>query len=264
MSGEIKVNTMDDIDAGILNAAEVKAIATGNPHIKRKMELETEIARIGVLSKEYQANRYNLQDKVIKEYPQKIINLENQISKSHEDIATRNTANAGTITLGKKTYDDKKEAGQLILSTSKLEKYIDKEIGQYRGFKIVPLSKYSLEDYNKINLVGKTTHTVSLGDSPTGVFTRMDNVLDNIEKSIEEATSTLQNTKAQIQTATKQLEQPFAYEDELKNNQKELDHINKELGIGEETVNNLIDEIEEDILGETFIETTIEEEGMEL
>jgi len=253
MSGKISPNSMDEIDALVLNYAEVKSIATGNPLIKRKMELEIEVQRLRVLERQYTAQKFKNQDDIIKEYPRKIAATESHIKGLEQDLVLRNqnTSVEFSMILGKNVYDERKDAGALLLKAAGNGKYADKEVGVYKGFKIVPMIKVSLIESPKVALIGSVKHIVELSDSEVGSITRIENALNGIEQRIEDTTQQLNNTRNQFEATKTQVDLPFEQAEQLEEAQKELISVNNELDIGKESSSNVVDE---ERLDEAFTE----------
>jgi len=264
MSGKISTNSMDDIDGLVLNYAEVKSIATGNPLIKRKMELEIEIQSLSILEKQYMALRHGNQDKVVNTLPRTIVRAEGLITKLEQDIALRNTNTPESHTqefsmrLGKNDYKERKDAGALLLKAAASGKYVDKEIGLYRGFKIVPAEINNLGQ-SQITLIGTHRHVVELSDSDVGAITRIDNVLNNIDQQCQNTTQHLNNSMTQLESLKAQIDLPFEHSKQLEDAKKELAKVDDELGIGKEVSTNVVDEDWGG--GEKIIDGTIEVEG---
>lgn len=246
LSGKAVSRTIDDVDTTALTYAEVKAIATGNPKIRRKMELEIEVSRLKILEQQYIGEKHNLQDKSLKQYPQNIFSLETKISKLDKDIEIRNknTTSVFSMRLGENDYTDKNKALKLLTRAAGMEKYADKQIGSYKGFEIIPLSRNGFFTGAKIALKGADTHIVELSDSDSGNLTRIENVLNSLNDKRKASVDSITTLENQIKLANAQLEKPFEYVKELLASENELNEINAELDIGKEDVSNLLDEQE--------------------
>jgi hypothetical protein len=156
MSGKSPTREIQDIDETVLNYAEVKAIATGNPHIKRKMELDLEVQRLSILESQYRENRYKLEDSILKRLPAEIAIIAERIKNTETDIERRNknSSDQFLMRLGKHSFSERKEARELLLKAVLSGQYADKVIGQYRGFDIIPRFQMSILEAPAVTLVG--------------------------------------------------------------------------------------------------------------
>ena len=238
---------MEDIDETVLNYAEVKAIATGNPLIKRKMELDLEMQRLTILESQYKENRYRLEDDILKRLPQKIAGLNERIAGFERDVTLRdnNTTEEFHMQIGKRSFSERKDAGELLLQSIQSNKYTDKVIGKYRGFEIVPQQRMSLMDQPSIALVGARTHIVEMSDNSLGCIARIENHINGMEKSLESMRHELIDAQNQMDASKKQLQQPFEQEREILAVMSELATINAALNLDKsEEVGEVLSEYE--------------------
>ena len=265
MIGRTTTRMMEDVDASTLNYAEVKAIATGNPKIRRKMELELEVAQLKTLEQQHMLSKHQLQDKIAKVFPARIATLKNEINILTDDIKARdaNTAADFFMKIGSKPFNEKKEAGELLIKAVASGKYADKAIGEYRGFTIIPQPQAGLDDSIDIILQReKQQYNVRLSESETGSIQRIDNVLNDFENDLLYKQRQLSETLQQLDTAKTHVNDPFEHETELEMIQSELNEINQELDIGKEDTASLIDE-DKTPEGDVFLEESIIEEEIE-
>jgi len=233
MSGKSPTREMQDIDETVLNYAEVKAIATGNPHIKRKMELDLEVQRLSILESQYRENRYRLEDNILKHLPVEIAGITERIKNTEADIERRdkNSSEQFHMRLGKQSFSERKEAGELLLKAVISGQYADKIIGQYRGFDIIPRFQMSMMDTPAVTLVGAGKHTVELSDSDIGSIARIENCINGLEKNLENHRTKLSETQNQLEASKIQVSKPFEQEQELHTVLTELANINALLNV---------------------------------
>ena len=233
MSGKTPTREMQDVDATVLNYAEVKAIATGNPYIKRKMELDFEVQRLSVLESQYRENRYKLEDNILKHLPAEIAGISERIKNTEADIERRdkNSGDDFQMKIGKHSFSERKEAGELLLKAVQSGQYADKVIGQFRGFDIVPRSHMSLLEAPAVTLVGAASHTVELSDSGLGSVMRIENSINGLEKVLENHKKKLFDTQNRLEASKTQLSRPFDQEQEFRDVLAELATVNSMLNI---------------------------------
>jgi len=234
MSGKNPSRSMDDIDETVLNYAEVKAIATGNPLIRRKMELDLELQRLRILESQYRADRYNLEDSVLKRYPAQIAGIEQRIRGLESDIGRRNNNNVGDeflITLGKKTFSERKDAGELLLKAVASGNYTDKTIGLYNGFEIVAQPKIMITGTHVVLLKGELTYRVELSDSDVGSIARIENAVRALDKNLADNRRELSEAQQRMESAKQQIQRPFEQEDALQMTLQELVEVNAALDV---------------------------------
>ena len=251
MTSKTPARTMEDIDDKALTYGEIKALATGNPKILEKTSLDTDVAKLKLLKQEFMNQKYSLQDKIIKYFPEEIARLNNKIAAMEEDTIklqeyTRpNIDGFSPMIIDGKEYLEKANAGKKLLECTQLLKSMEvKEIGEYRGFKM-EISFDSITRNIKLKLKNKFSYIIDLGVDSNGNITRINNCLENIEKDIPLEREKLDNTKLQLENAKVESQKEFPQEQELKDKQRKLDSINAELKINDNDHEMLGDEQEE-------------------
>lgn len=232
MTSKSPVRSAEDIDDTALSYAEIKMLATGNPYIKEKMDLDIQVQKLRLYKSHYLSEKYELEDKIIKFYPQEISLLTARVDglKADLEIAKAHPKEidgkfAGMVIDGY-SYTEKAEAGQVIIEACKAKTTSEPTpLGEYRGFKM-ELEFDTFERAYAVKLKGHFTHSVTLGTDVYGNITRIDNAVDNIETRLHKAEEKLENTKAQLETAKVEVEKPFAQEDELKQKMARLTELN--------------------------------------
>lgn len=232
MTSKSPVRSAEDIDDTALSYAEIKMLATGNPYIKEKMDLDIQVQKLRLYKSHYLSEKYELEDKIIKFYPQEISLLTARVDglKADLEIAKAHPKEvdgkfAGMVIDGY-SYTEKAEAGQVIIEACKAKTTSEPTpLGEYRGFKM-ELEFDTFERAYAVKLKGHFTHSVTLGTDVYGNITRIDNAVDNIETRLHKAEEQLKNTKAQLETAKVEVEKPFAQEDELKQKMTRLTELN--------------------------------------
>ena len=251
MTSKTPARTMEDIDEKALSYGEIKALATGNPLILEKTNLDSEISKLKLLRQNFMNQKYALQDKVIKYYPEEITRLNNKIAAMEEDTiklqeyTKPNMDGFSPMIIDGKEYSEKADAGKKLLECTQLLKSMEvKEIGEYRGFKM-EISFDSITRNIKLKLKNKFSYTIDLGVDSNGNITRINNCLENIAKDIPLEREKLDNTKLQLENAKIESQKEFPQEQELKDKQRKLDSINAELKINDDDHEILGDEQEE-------------------
>ena len=232
MTSKSPVRSAEDIDDTALSYAEIKMLATGNPYIKEKMDLDIQVQKLRLYKSHYLSEKYELEDKIIKFYPQEISLLTARVDglKADLEIAKAHPKEvdgkfAGMVIDGY-SYTEKAEAGQVIIEACKAKTTSEPTpFGEYRGFKM-ELEFDTFERAYAVKLKGHFTHSVTLGTDVYGNITRIDNAVDNIETRLHKAEEQMENTKAQLETAKVEVEKPFAQEDELKQKMTRLTKLN--------------------------------------
>lgn len=261
MTSKSPVRSAEDIDDSALSYAEIKALATGNPLIKEKMDLDVQVAKLKMLRSSYLSEKHTLEDRLYQKYPKIIADLNETISGFEKDILHLNEhtqCNKETkfspMKIGNTIYEDKENAGQAILEACKsIGTQKKKELGEYRGFKMY---LYFDSFFNKFNIELKNsiTHKVQLGQDVYGNITRIDNYLNGMSKALEQTKIKLTNVEKQVEDAKKELLKPFAQEEELKNKQSRLLELDKLLNQDADNENTNIKKDEE-----AEIRNTVEE-----
>ena len=236
MTSKTPVRFAEDIDETALSYAEIKALAAGNPDIIEKTELDTQVAKLKLLKQNYLSEKYELEDKVIKYYPNEIKRLENRIEDMKEDIEVFNNNNTPDNSFEKMNIKDtdfteRKEAGEKIIEICKsMTNPEPLEIGEYKGFKII-LSFDTMDRKFYASMKNNLSYKTELGSDPSGNITRIDNVLNGIETRLSSIENNLEDTKKNYESAKKEIEKPFPQEEELKTKSKRLDELNIKLNL---------------------------------
>ena len=236
MTSKTPVRFAEDIDETALSYAEIKALAAGNPDIIEKTELDTQVAKLKLLKQNYLSEKYALEDKVIKYYPNEIKRLENRIEDMKEDIEVFKNNNTPDNSFEKMNikgtdFTERKEAGEKIIEICKsMTNPEPLEIGEYKGFKII-LSFDIMDRKFYASMKNNLSYKTELGSDPNGNITRIDNVLNGIETRLSSIENNLEDTKKNYESAKKEIEKPFPQEEELKTKSKRLDELNIKLNL---------------------------------
>jgi len=232
MTSKLPVRSAEDVDETALSYAEIKALATGNPLIIEKCQLEMDVNKLKILHSSHLSQKYSLEDKILKEYPREIKRLTERIAGYAEDIQTvaRNTPKDKDtfppMKIGGNLYTEKAKAGWAILEECKAMWSPDPvPLGEYRGFSMV-LSFDSYSKEYKVMLQGQLSHEVRLGTDVHGNITRIDNALESMEPKQSNCKSSLENVKAQLETAKGELDRPFPQEQEYADKTERLKEVN--------------------------------------
>lgn len=232
MTSKSPVRSAEDIDEASLSYAEIKALASGNPKVKEKMELDTKVSKLKLAKANYLSQKYDLEDRIIKYYPQKIKSIKTRIEGLENDIKDlKPQKEFQQIKIKDMLIVDKKQAGNAILLACKgYDGQEKKYIGEYRGFDLY-IQFNSLSQYYIMSLKKELYYPVELGNDVYGNLTRIDNAIENIPKSLKVEKELLQNTLQQLHNAELEVKKPFEKEDELNDALKKLSKINKELDL---------------------------------
>ncbi|CYV40995.1 helicase-related protein [Streptococcus suis] len=238
MTSKTPVRVAEDVDESSLNYAEIKALATGDPKIKEKMDLDNEVTKLKMLEANYKSNRYRLEDKVAKNYPEEITRTEKLIEAVKKDIADVEPQGEGenkftSITILGEKITDKKLAGEKLLEAIKTVKINEsKIIGKYRNMDL-EVSYNFFTNSHDFRLNGAAKHSGELGTSADGNITRLDNALEKMPEKLKRLEEKLISTKEQLENAKEELKKPFEKADELKTKVLRLAELNKLLDMGE-------------------------------
>lgn len=238
MTSKTPVRVAEDVDESSLNYAEIKALATGDPKIKEKMDLDNEVTKLKMLEANYKSNRYRLEDKVAKNYPEEIARTEKLIEAIKEDISEVEPKAEGDekftsiIILGEKITDKKLAGEKLLEAISKVKINESKVIGKYRNMDLEVSYNFFTNEHN-FSLNGAAKHSGELGTSADGNITRLDNALEKMPEKLKRLEEKLFSTKEQLENAKEELQKPFEKADELKNKVLRLAELNKLLDMGE-------------------------------
>ena len=232
MTSKSPVRSAEDIDETALSYAEIKMLATGNPYIKEKMDLDIQVQKLKLLKSNFLSEKYALEDKIIKYYPQRITALENRIEGLKQDVDTAKQHPKPTddrfvgMEVKGVFYSEKADAGKAIINACKQMNSPDPiPLGKYRGFETELLFNTAERNY-EVRLKGATSRNVPLGDDAHGNIIRLDNGIDRFAESLSLAENDLENTKNQLETAKKEVQKPFIQEEELKTKLARLDELN--------------------------------------
>lgn len=251
MTSKSPVRSAEDVDEQALSYAEIKALCTGNPYIKEKMDLDIEVARLKLLKANHLSQKYALEDKILKEIPQKIAALEQRIDgyrvdMQHLEANTHPNENGFSPMIIKgETFTEKKEAGTAILALCKAMTNPDPiQIGSYRGFEM-ELSFDSFSREYKITLKNELRHTTQLGTDIFGNIQRLDNLLGSMEEKLVSCQAQLENEKVQLDNAKAEVDKPFVHEEELKTKSERLAELNAMLDLNHKD-NEIVDDERDD------------------
>ena len=239
MTSKSPVRSAEDVDEVALSFAEVKMLATGDARFKEKMDLDIQVSKLRVLKQSYLSEHYDLEDRVLKYYPQTIKEYEERIAGYENDAAlTEQHKPQGEdkfcpMTLKGVTYTEKADAGEMLLAICKdYPMSAATEIGSYRDFQM-EIYYDTVNAHYCMNLCGKTKHKVDLGADALGNLTRIENELSKLPARLEAAKTKKAETIAQLETAKEEIKKPFAFEDELKEKTERLNALNIELNLNE-------------------------------
>ena len=239
MTSKSPVRSAEDVDEVALSFAEVKMLATGDARFKEKMDLDIQVSKLRVLKQSYLSEHYDLEDRVLKYYPQTIKEYEERIAGYENDTALaeqhkpKGEDKFCPMTLKGVTYTEKADAGEMLLAICKdYPMSAPTEIGSYRGFRM-EIYYDTVNAHYCMNLCGKTKHKVDLGADALGNLTRIENELSKLPARLEAAKTKKAETIAQLETAKEEIKKPFTFEDELKEKTERLNALNIELNLNE-------------------------------
>jgi N12 class adenine-specific DNA methylase/adenine-specific DNA methylase len=236
MTSKSPMRSCDDIDEQALSYAEIKALCAGDPRIREKMDLDVQVAKLKVLRGDFQNQKYRLEDKLLKTFPEEIQKQKTRIAALQQDsqIAAahpQDKENFCGMTIKGMVYDDKKAAGErLLLARQEMPNADMMLLGTYRGFKL-NIRFDSFKNEHQAVLRAELSYPVSLGDDARGNITRLDNAIDNFADRIADAENALQNLEQQKQAAEVEVAKPFAQEEELAEKFARLAELNALLSI---------------------------------
>ena len=239
MTSKSPVRSAEDVDEVALSFAEVKMLATGDARFKEKMDLDIQVSKLRVLKQSYLSEHYDLEDRVLKYYPQTIKEYEERIAGYENDAALAEQHKPQgedkfcSMTLKGVTYTEKADAGEMLLAICKdYPMSAPTEIGSYRGFRM-EIYYDTVNAHYCMNLCGKAKHKVDLGADALGNLTRIENELSKLPARLEAAKTKKAETIAQLEIAKEEIKKPFAFEDELKEKTERLNALNIELNLNE-------------------------------
>ena len=239
MTSKSPVRSCEDVDEAALTYAEVKALATGNPYIKEKMDLDIQVSKLKLMKANHTSQKYRLEDNIAKHYPQQITILKERISGMQADIQAAKAnlpvdKEQFSMKVGDKLYTDKKEAGTALVEMCKEIKTVNAPavIGEYAGFKMA----VSFDAFNHkfvMNLKGQLSHNLEVGSDPIGNIARINHALESMPKQLMEAQTKLETVEHQLETAKVEVTKPFAQEAELAEKLERLSALNALLNMDE-------------------------------
>ena len=263
MTSKSPVRSCEDIDEAALSYAEVKALATGNPYIKEKMDLDIQVSKLKLLKANHTSQRYRLEDNIAKHYPMQITALKERLEGYRADIQTYAAhkpvdKDAFSMKIGNRTNTDKKEAGAALIDMCRSAKQPNMAvtIGEYQGFKM-SVSFDSFFSKFTISLKGSLSHEVEIGADPLGNLQRLSNALEGMTGKMADVEQKLSNVEHQLETAKVEVTKPFAQEQELAEKLERLAELNTLLNMDEKGDNALDmgDDEPEDENGEQSAQT---------
>lgn len=241
MTSKSPVRSAEDIDETALSYAEIKMLATGNPYIKEKMDLDIQVQKLKVLKSSFSSERYALEDKILKYFPFRISAYETRIEglKKDIDVVSKNPRpdeNTFTFKIDDKTYTKRTKAGMGIIEACKAMTSPDPvPLGEYRGFKL-ELAFDRMERMYEVKIKGNISLKTYLSDDPSGNTVRIDNVIDKYPEALELAQRELEETRKQLEAAKEEVEKPFSREEELKEKTERLNELNKLLSLEDKPI----------------------------
>lgn len=252
MTSKNPVRSAEDVDEVALSFAEVKMLATGDERFKEKMDLDMQVAKLKVLKQSYLSEHYDLEDKILKYFPQTIKEYEERIAGYESDAALaeqhkpQGEEKFCPMTIKGVAYKEKSDAGEMLLAVCKENPLANPvEIGSYRGFKL-EVYYDTLNTHYCLNLCGTVKHKVELGSDALGNLTRIENELAKLPARLEATKTKKIETEEQLSNAKSEVQKPFAYEDELKEKTERLNALNIELNLDEKDTSILDTEPEQD------------------
>ena len=284
MTSKSPVRSCEDVDEAALTYAEVKALCTGNPYIKEKMDLDIQVSKLKLLKANHTSQRYRLEDNIAKGFPSKIAAKKEMIQGLNEDIALYKDKQAdlekraGQMSFGEddsdkkpfemkiadRTYNDRKNAGTILIAMCDAVKTPNQkvEIGEYLGFKM-NLTFDTFDKKYHLSLKGARYHDTLLSTDPVGNITRINNLLGNMEKELEQATEELATTEKQLENAKVEVTKPFEKEAELTEKLNRLNELNALLDMGEKGEPDEVGEPQKDVSEDKALAAQSKEESAE-
>ena len=257
MTSKSPVRSADDIDEAALSYAEIKALATGNPYIKEKMDLDIQVAKLRLLKSNFDSQRYRLEDDILVNYPKMITATEERIAGLKIDQVTAaeklpKDNETFSMEIAGKTFDNKKEAGLAIIAACSGMKAINKdgEIGHYAGF-TMSVHYDAFHNVFELTLRGKSSYKVEVGTDGIGNITRINNALSEIPSHLSKAEERLETLHLQMASAKDELAKPFEHEGELKAKEERLSELNALLNMdadkdgGERGYSDIVDDVDD-------------------
>ena len=239
MTSKSPVRSCEDIDEAALSYAEVKALATGNPYINEKMDLDIQVSKLKLMKANHTSQRYRLEDNIAQHYPKQIATMKERIAGYRADIQIYEQnkpldKDSFSMKIGNRVFTDKKEAGTVLIDMCRSAKQPNMAvaIGEFQGFKM----SVSFDTFNSkfsIALKGQLSHEVEIGADPLGNLQRLSNALEAMPSKMADVEQKLSNVEHQLETAKVEVTKPFAQEQELKEKLERLSELNALLNMDE-------------------------------
>ena len=252
MTSKSPVRSCDDVDEDVLSYAEIKALCAGDPHIKEKMQLETEVSKLKMLKADHQSQQYRLQDNILQHLPIKIESARSHIEGFKSDIIRleSNTHMAeesiSPMMIGEITYTDRRQAGAALLKACKgISTSEPTRVGSYRGFNMYISYDKSTNEF-KADMKGCMTHTATLGNDSSGNITRINNAFDKIPARLASVEAQLETLYSQQANAKAELGKPFEFEQELTEKSMRLAELDSMLNLDEKPDTVVLDDVVEE------------------
>ena len=256
MTSKSPARSCEDMDQAALNYAEVKALASGNPLIMEKTELDTEVAKLKMMKASYTSRHYDLEDALLRTFPKELSRTQSLIAGLQQDARTASQnlppdPDHFRITILGKVYTEKKEAGAALLEACKQSVQNGSSIlGEYAGFTLSANYSSFSRQYH-LSIAGQIIHDIELGDDPSGNLTRINNALLHIPQKLEAAQKSLDNIQNQIAEAKAELQRPFPQEELLNEKQKRLNEVNAMLDLDKKEDDLFLESEESDDISES-------------
>jgi hypothetical protein len=238
MTSKSPARTCEDVDESVLSYAEIKALCTGNPKIREKMDLDVQVGKLKLAKSSHQSAIYSLQDKLRKDYPHYIKQTKERLDglKQDEELSAMTRASESSpgfpgMTVMGRTYTDKESAGKALMEIAgTATAYSPISLGEYRGFKM-SATYNEAKEAPEVMLKGQISHLATLGDSPSGNITRLNNALDGIAEQIAYQNDRLENLHTQVEAAKAEIAKPFPFDAELEAKSARLNELNIALNL---------------------------------
>lgn len=241
MTSKSPVRACEDVDDTALSYAEIKALATGNPLIKEKMDLDVQVSKLKLLKASHTSQKYRLEEKIAREYPLEITTLKERIAGLKDDMETvkatlgkESGKDSFVMTIGEKVYTDRKEAGEALLAACAGKKELNTagRIGEFHGFSLSVSFDFFNQDYI-LTIRRRQSYKIRLDKNPLGNLQRIGNALGRIEQNLQESEQKLETVQQQFAVAQEEVKKPFAKEAELTEKAARLSELNALLNMDE-------------------------------
>jgi len=247
MTSKSVARSCEDVDETVLSYAEIKALATGNPYIKEKIDVDNEVARLTLLKTAYNNNKYKMEDNFKSKYPNLITEAKQRTDNIKKDIEIRdqNKKEEFEIIISNKTYDNREDAGAIIkVLSDNATSTEEKQIGRFNGFDLFIKKKHL--SFNELILKGNSTYTIELGDSPHGNMVRLENVIKNLESNIFKLEDKIIEYNRNMEESKSEFEKPFEHEEALTEKSRRQFELDELLDINKNEESITADETEFD------------------